>query len=454
MKNRLTEPDPTEFRPFFDSDPDMPGSGLRSGDNIVHNKTELANNLRLITERLDQFKSVAVGIWVGVGSRDERPEEGGISHFIEHMIFKGTQKRTALDIAKEIDQIGGMSNAFTSKEFTCFHAKVMSDHLPVVTELLTDIFLNSRFSPEDFERERQVILQEIRMVEDTPDELVHVLFSENLFPSAALGRPVMGSIETVSSIDRDAIYDYLDRTYRPPRIVISAAGDVEHGALVDLLEPSFGALPTGNNHNGRNESSKGPGAGLCLHYKELEQVHVCLGGLFPGVRDDRRFPAALLNIILGGNMSSRLFQEIRENRGLAYSVYSFFSAYLDVGMMGVYAGVDPSNTGETTRLILAELEKLRDGRLDEEELAAAREHLKGSIILGSESVDNRMTRLAKNEITYGRRIDFEEIIEKVDQVTVDQVTSVARDYLRPEQLNLTVLGPAKESDLPLDMLAG
>jgi predicted Zn-dependent peptidase len=225
---------------------------------------------------------------------------------------------------------------------------------------------------------------------------------------------------------------------------------VDHDELAGLLEPSFGPLQTGDGAGERRPPQPSPG--LSLHHRELEQVHLCLGGAFPGVRDERRYPAALLNIILGGNMSSRLFQEIRENRGLAYSVYSFFSAYLDAGMLGVYAGVDPGKTEETARLIAAELDKLRDGGLDDEELGAAREHLKGSIILGSESVDNRMTRLAKNEITYGRRIEFDEIIEKVEQVTVDQVVNVARDYLRPEQLSVTVLGPAREENIPRELL--
>ncbi|MFH1134765.1 MAG: pitrilysin family protein [Pseudomonadota bacterium] len=416
----------------------------------MNQKTTLKNNLRIVTENIPHVKSVSVGIWVNVGSRDETEAEGGISHFIEHMIFKGTARRDALQIAKEIDQVGGMSNAFTSKEFTCFHAKVMSDHLPLVTDLLTDIFLGSLFGEEDLERERQVILQEIRMVEDTPDELVHILFSRNLWPGHAVGRPVMGAVETVGSIGPAEIRDYLQRAYRPPKIVVAAAGDLEHRAFVDLIAPAFERLPEGEPFP--RIAPPPTATGMRTVFKELEQVHLCLGAGFPNVLDDKRFAAAILNIILGGNMSSRLFQEIREKRGLAYSVYSFFSAYLDTGMLGVYAGVDSAQTAETVRLILVELKKFRDGLLDQVELKAATEHLKGSIILGSESVDNRMTRLAKNEITYGRNIDFDEVLDRINAVTLDEVVNLAEEYLRPENLNLTVLGPVNGDVIPPDAL--
>ena len=413
-------------------------------------KTDLDNSLRIVTERIEHVKSASVGIWVNIGSRDEDDSEAGISHFIEHMIFKGTAKRNALQIAKEIDQIGGMSNAFTSKEFTCFHAKVMSDHLPIVTDLLTDIFLNSHFNHDDLERERQVILQEIKMVEDTPDELVHILFSKNLWPGDPVGRPVMGSFETVSSIGQKEIRNYLDRTYQAPKIVISAAGDLDHQAVVDLMGPAFSSLPQAKLNN--LDRTPNAGTGLKIFPKELEQVHLCLGTIFPSVLDESRYAAALLNIILGGNMSSRLFQEIREKRGLAYSVYSFFSAYLDTGMLGIYAGVEPGKAVQTTSLILAELAKLRRGDLDSQELRAAQEHLKGSIILGSESVDNRMTRLAKNEITYNRHIEFDEILDAVKKVTVDQVVDIAREYMDPEKLSGTFLGPLGQEHIPANIL--
>jgi len=416
----------------------------------MFNKTDLDNRLRFVTERMPHVKSVSVGIWVNVGSRDERQDESGISHLIEHMIFKGTVRRTARQIAKEIDQVGGMSNAFTSKEFTCFHAKVMSDHFPLVTDLLTDIFINSLFDPGDLERERQVILQEISMIEDTPDELVHVLFCRDLWPEAPLGRPVMGTMETVSAFGRDEIRGYLDRNYLPPKIVIAAAGDIEHQAFVDLMGPAFESLSQAESDN--KDGVPQVNTGVNVIGRSLEQVHICLGTRFPSALDERRYAAALLNIILGGNMSSRLFQEIRENRGLAYSVYSFISAYMDTGLLGVYAGVEPNKTIETTRLILVELAKLRDGVLTETELKAAQEHLKGGIVLGAESTDNRMIRLAKNEITFQRYIDFDEVLDAVSKVTVDQVVDLARGFLGTEDLNLTILGPVDESDVPADLL--
>ncbi|MDY6851353.1 MAG: pitrilysin family protein [Thermodesulfobacteriota bacterium] len=416
----------------------------------MFNKTDLDNGLRFVTERMPHVKSVSVGIWVNVGSRDERQGESGISHLIEHMIFKGTARRTARQIATEIDQVGGMSNAFTSKEFTCFHAKVMSDHLPLVTDLLTDIFLNSLFGLDDLERERQVILQEISMIEDTPDELVHVLFCRNLWPEAPLGRPVMGTIETVSGFGRDEIQGYLERNYVPPKIVIAATGDVEHQAFVDLMGPAFESLSRAK--SGMASSAPQVNTGVNVISRNLEQAHICLGSRFPSALDERRYAAALLNIILGGNMSSRLFQEIRENRGLAYSVYSFISAYIDTGLLGVYAGVEPGKTLETTQLILAELAKLREGVLTETELKAAREHLKGGIVLGSESTDNRMIRLAKNEITYQRYIEFDEILDAVSKVGPDQIVALARDFLESENLSLTVLGSVDETDLPAGLL--
>lgn len=417
----------------------------------MYKKTDLNNGVRLITERIEHVKSVSVGIWVNVGSRHEEISEGGISHLIEHMIFKGTRRRDALQIAKEIDQVGGMSNAFTSKEFTCFHAKVMSDHLPLVTDLLTDIFLESLFDPEDLERERQVILQEIKMVEDTPDEMIHVLFSKNLWPGEPVGRPVMGTFETVGNMGREQITQYLARNYLPPRILIAAAGDLSHEALVDLMGPAFEALPQNNSRNHQSEPKSA--TGINLTSKDLEQLHLCLGTRFPSIMSEKRFAAAVLNVILGGNMSSRLFQEIREKRGLAYAVYSFFTAYVDMGQFGVYAGVEPEQTVDTIRLIIAELNKIRKGDIESSEIHAAREHLKGSIILGSESVDNRMTRLAKNEFTYGRYIDFDEVLRQIASVTIDEVVELAQTHLKPENLSLSLLGPLAEADLPGDLLS-
>jgi predicted Zn-dependent peptidase len=417
----------------------------------VYNITTYDNDLRVVTERIDLFKSVSVGIWVNVGSRDESLSEAGISHLIEHMIFKGTARRTAWDIAKEIDQVGGIINAFTGKEFTCFYAKVMGDHLPLVADLLTDIFLSSNFDPLELERERQVILQEIRMLEDTPDELVHSLFAENLWPGQSVGRPIMGTAASVAGFDRDRVHGYLKRHYQPHKMVVAAAGLLDHQELVDLLGPAFAALTAGD--GAVHDRPPVPSPGLRVSARDLEQAHFCLGGPFPSMLDQRRFAATVLNIILGGNMSSRLFQEIREKRGLAYSVYSFYTPFLNSGMIGVYAGVEPGRLVETAALVLEQIAQLRGGRVGPAELRSAKEHLKGSIALSSESVDNRMIRLAKNELTYRRHIDFEEIIDAVERVTVDDVVALAEDYLKPKDLNLTVLGPLSGTDIPADLLS-
>jgi len=415
-----------------------------------YRKTTFDNGLRILTERVPHVKSVSVGIWVNIGSRDENESEAGLSHFIEHMIFKGTARRDALQIAKEIDQIGGMANAFTSKEYTCFHARVMSDHLPLATDLLIDIFLHSVFDFEDIDRERQVILQEINMVEDTPDEHIHVLFGQNFWPGAPLGRPVLGTVETISRAGREEIYQYLKRHYLPTKIIIAAVGNLEHKAFVDLIGPSLEAMPAVEDNLVRQPPEVK--TDVTITAKELEQVHFCLGSPFPTAVDERRYAAAMLSTILGGNMSSRLFQEIRENRGLAYSIYSFLSTYIDAGLLGIYAGIGQKQVNEVIRLILAELKKLRMGEIKDSELKAAREYLKGGIALNLESTDNLMTRLARNEVTYHRNVSYEEIVTSINRVAKDQIVGLAEEYFQPQSLALTVLGSVSENELQPDIL--
>jgi len=411
----------------------------------LYRKTILENGLRVLTEKVPYVKSVSVGIWVTCGSRDETEAEAGLSHFIEHMIFKGTARRNAHQIAREIDQTGGMANAYTSKEFTCFHARVKSDHLPLAVDLLTDIFLHSIFDAEDIDRERQVILQEINMIEDTPDEHIYVLFGQNLWPKAALGRPILGTVETVSRARREDLFQYLNKHYLPDRIVVAAAGDVDHQAFVDLVGPSLDAMPA--RENKRSYRKPEVATGLKVTQKKLEQVHFCLGTPFTSSLDDRRYAGAVLNTILGGNMSSRLYQEIREKRGLAYVIFSFLVTYMDTGLLGVYAGVSREDTAEAVRLTLVELSRLRDGGIKEADINAAKEYLKGGIALDLESTDNIMTRLVKNETTYQRYISFEEVMSAIDRVTKDQVVALAEDYFRQENLALTVLGDLPENGL-------
>jgi predicted Zn-dependent peptidase len=405
----------------------------------IYRKTVLQNGARIITETMPHVRSVSTGIWVDAGSRDEEADEGGMSHLVEHMIFKGTATRSALDIAKELDAIGGMSNAFTCQEQTCFHAKVLDIHLNKVVDLLLDIFRNSLFKSEDLEREKMVVLQEISMVEDTPDEYVHVLFNRSFWGDNALGKPILGDAEVVKGFDQQKIVSYIHKRYRPSRLVISAAGHIDHDRFVDLLRIPLEKMEPEDGHYQRQTPSIAKIANV--HMKPLEQVHVCLGTRGPAAVDDFRYVDTILTTILGGNMSSRLFQKIREERGLAYSVYSHVSTYSDVGLLGVYMAVRPDSLPEALDLVFEEFGKLRSGQLDQSELDAAKDYLKGSILLSAESTDNRMSRLAKNEILFQRLIPFEEVLKRIDEVTKDQLIEQAGSRLDPKGISVTVLGP-------------
>ena len=412
-------------------------------------KTVLDNGVRVLTERLPQAFSVTVGLWIEVGSRDEDPPRSGISHFIEHMAFKGTEHRSPLDIAREIDRLGGQANAFTSKENTCYHARALAARLPEICDLLLDLLLRPAYHPEELERERQVIMQEISSQEDTPDELVHVLFGQNFWPGHPLGRPVLGFADTVGTIDRQAILDYQRQHYQPEGLVMAAVGDLEHRQVVELVSEALGALPMAPRSNHRAAPTASPG--LHVVPRPLEQVHMVLGHPAPSAVHPDRFTAALLNLILGGNMSSRLFQEIREKRGLAYSVYSFLSAYSDSGVLGVYLGVSPSRAAEALRVARAEVEHLAAGPVSQEELADAKENLTGSILLAAENPENRMSRLARNEINFGRDIPLEEVVAQVEAVSAEDVSRLAGELLTPEGLSATVLGPADADELAKEM---
>ena len=417
----------------------------------MHHKTVLKNGVRILSEKLEHFRSVSLGIWVNVGSREEKAQENGISHFIEHMIFKGTQSRNSLEIAKQLDAIGGLSNAFTGKETTCFHSRVLDKHFSSLAEILLDIFLKSAFDPVEMDRERQVILQEINMVEDTPDEQVHVLFNHLFWMKHPLGMSILGTGETVSGIDKESILHYIKKFYTPDRITIAAAGNIDHDVLLGYFQPLFESIePTHESHPRIVPDIHG---GVLCHYKETEQVHICLGGKAPHLSSDLRFAGAILNTILGGSMSSRLFQEIREKRGLAYSVYSFLSGYIDTGLLGVYVGTDPKEVNSVLGLVNREIKRILKGELSESDLAEAREHLIGGILLGAESPDSRMMRLAKNEYVFGRYVDFDEMVAKLEKVTIEDMIDVAKETFRDQAVSLVVLGPTKEEDLDLGCLS-
>jgi predicted Zn-dependent peptidase len=413
----------------------------------LYQKTVLQNGIRIVTEKIPYFHSVSTGIWVNVGSRDEQESERGITHLIEHMFFKGTEHRSALDIAKQLDAVGGLANAYTSKEQVCLHAKVLDKHLPLVVDILTDIFLNSVFDPSEIDRERQVILQEISMIEDTPDEYVHILLQELFWKDNPLGWPIYGTAAQVQEIGKDNILTYVRRTFHPGRIVIAAAGNVEHQAFVDLVAP-------------RMETLNGCSANLDRHTpkdhhlvkiipKNLEQVQLCLGWRGCSNLDENRFACHLLNVVLGSSMSSRLFQEVRERRGLAYSIYSFSNSHEDTGMLGVYTGTSMEQVQETLDIIYDELVRLTREPISEAEITAAKEHLTGSMYLNAESTDSRVNRLAKNETLFGRLVPFEEIEEKIEMTSSQSIQEWFRSVFGSQNLATLLFGPVQSDQLNL-----
>ncbi len=383
-----------------------------------------------------------MGVWLNVGARDETDDQSGLSHFIEHMIFKGTTRRSAYQIAKEFDAIGGHTNAFTSMENTCYHARVMDAHLTTMVDILSDIFLNSVFDPAEVERERPVILQEIGMVEDTPEEYVHLLAADNFFSGHPLGRSILGNPDNILKFDAENIRSFFNRFYHPERIVIAIAGNIDHDHLVDLLAPTFSAIKIGKPLPVRTTPQFSPGTEV--HTRSLEQVHLCLATPGMSVTDPRRFTFSLLNTIMGGNMSSRLFQIIRERNGLAYAVYSFITSHVDTGMFGVYAGIQSANVRRTLELIHQTMDQMRTTAVDAEGLQDAKEYTKGNLYLAAESVDNQMVRLAQNEIHFNTHIPLSDVIRQVESVRVEEIQELACQLFEPEQIALTLLGPVED----------
>jgi predicted Zn-dependent peptidase len=413
-------------------------------------KAILKNGVRILTQKRPHTRSVSMGVWVNVGARDENLTENGLSHFIEHMIFKGTRRRSAYQIAKEFDAIGGNTNAFTTMENTCYHAKVMDTHTEVMVDILSDIFLNSVFDPQEIEKERPVVLQEIGMIEDSPDEYVHLLSGKNFWGDNPLGRSILGNPKNIIRFDADLIKNFFKRLYQPERIVISTAGNVEHAFIMDRVGPTFESIPPENTLAERLTPQSQ--SLVDLNYRKLEQVHLCLGTMGLSITDPRRYPYALLNTILGGNMSSRLFQEIREKRGLAYSVYSFITSHVDTGMFGVYAAVDPKRAIETTELLLREIARLKNECVDSSELQGAIEYTKGGLLLASENNDNHMVRNAQNEIHFNRDIPLQEVIQQVESVTAEDICELSRSLFQKNKMVLTALGSVKEKKPFEDLL--
>mgnify|MGYP001570786798 FL=1 len=437
-------------------------------------KDYLKHGIKLITEEMPDAESASIGIWVKKGSRDETPLLGGVSHFIEHLLFKGTVKRTALDIAREIEGVGGVLNAFTGREYTCFYAKVLNKDIRVAVELLSDILMNSLFDKNELEKERLVVLQEIKMVEDTPDDLIHDLFADAMWAGQAVGRPVLGTKKTVESFSRQTVVDYFKKNYRVDSIFITVAGGIKHKNVVKLLNRAFGSLKnrgcglgkgakpvppvlsgaegSGAEGTGKTQRPTAPIAcpGGKVVRRKLEQVHFCIGvPTVPQPHPDRH-KLYLLNTILGGGMSSRLFQEVREKRGLAYSVYSYLNLMMDAGALVIYAGTSKEDFKKAVRLILGECRKITES-VSTKELKNAKEQLKGGMLLALDTSDSRMMKAARDEIYFGRTQSVKEIVASIDAVKARDVTDAAGNIFSPRNMTMVAVGKVAEEDLPASL---
>jgi predicted Zn-dependent peptidase len=407
-------------------------------------KEHLINGLPVVMEPIRNMRSVVLGIWVKVGSRHEPPEKNGISHFLEHMFFKGTKKRSAKDIAFEIDSLGGELNAFTSRENTTFYIKVLDEFLEKGLELLSDIFLNSTFPEEDIGKEKKIIKEEIKMVEDTPDDYIHDLSNQTIWGNSGLGQPVLGRRDTIKLFTKDDLISHIRKYYGTKDIVVSCAGNFETEHLLSLLNKNLGHLRRGS------EPWRGAAPDFAnkveVFSKQLSEAHICLGIKGIPQASDERYSLFTINTILGAGVSSRLFQEIREKRGLAYSIYSFIASYIDTGVWGVYAGVSRKKVREVIELILAEIYNLKD-TVNETELQRAKNQLKGNIILGLESTSSRMNNIARQEIYYGKYYSPREIMNEIDSITIKQIKELTEQLVQKECFSLTIYGPVVADDL-------
>lgn len=413
-------------------------------------KSTLQNGIQVVSEAITHSHSVAIGIWVTNGSRHDKRGMSGVAHFIEHLLFKGTGSRSALDIAREIDSVGGVLNAFTCREYVCYYAKVLNESLPKAVELLSDIFLHSTFDPAEIEKERKVVLQEIRMLRDSPESYIHELFCQSFWKSHPLGMSIAGTEESVGKLSRNIILTSRNERFRTEDIIIAAAGKVSHRELVSLLEGLFAEVEEGS-------CQKDPELPVCekrieIISKDLEQAHLCIGTKALPQDSPQRYAGYVLNTILGGSISSRLFQEVREEKGLAYSVYSYVLSHSDTGTLVVYAGTKQEKILEVIEIILQQLRTLKREPVSSEELEFAREHLKGNLLLSLESTDNRMTKLAKNEIYFGRQVSLPEIVSALERVSARDVLELCREMFCDEYLTLEVLGKMDAASLPASSL--
>ena len=414
-----------------------------------YRKSVLPNGIRILTERMPHVRSVAVGVWVETGSRHEPEARGGVSHLIEHLVFKGTATRTAQDIARTMDSVGGQMDAFTTKENTCFYVQVLDEHLPLAVDLLTDILLHPLFDAEELEREKSVVLQEIRMVEDTPDDVIHDLFAAQVWSDHPLGRPILGTRELVTGFGRDGIAEHFGEEYVPPQIIIAVAGNVTHEQVVELFGRGFNGFTRGARPRTGSTPRLHPGVNIV--HKPLEQVHLVMG--FPGLRHaaPERYAMFLLNDVIGGSMSSRLFQEIRERQGLVYSIHTGAQAYADTGVLYVQAATDAQNFSKVLKSVLKELRDLKKDGITADELKRAKDHLKGSLMLSLESTSSRMNRLAKHEMHLGAFLTMDAMLASIDGVKHEEVQALVTEVIDEDRLALTTLGPLDRRNLPAEL---
>lgn len=403
----------------------------------MYQKNVLPNGVRVITEKIDHVRSAAVGLWIGAGSRDETQGYEGISHFIEHMLFKGTEKRSAREIAETLEAVGGQLNAFTTKELTCYFAKVLDENVNLAIDVLCDMFFNSRFDPAEIEKEKNVVLEEIKMYQDSPDDLIHDLFSQYIWNNHPLGKSVLGAADSVKELNREKIRYYLDNFYTPDKIVLAVAGKIEPEEVLNRISV-FGDFQRQRKKN--NQDLPIADTVRKSIKKDTEQMHLIIGVPGLGQDDEDIFALHIINSILGGGLSSRLFQEIREQRGLAYSVYSYHSTYIDSGLFAVYAGTSPNNTEEVIKCIINEINKIKAEGILEEDLEKTKAQIKGNLYLGLESVSSRMSRLGKTELSFGRVKTAEEAVEELEKVTVEDVKRLMERLWIKDKISVLTLG--------------
>jgi predicted Zn-dependent peptidase len=412
----------------------------------------LPNGLIILTEEMQHIRSVSIGIWIKTGSRDEDPQWNGISHFVEHMVFKGTKHRTAEDIARQVDSIGGNMDAFTAKECICFNVKVLDEHLPIALEVLGDLALNPIFDGQDISRERGVILEEIKMDEDSPDYLVHEIFAQNFWKDHPLGKPILGTKDTVKKFERERVLEFYGQRFLPGNLIVCAAGNLKHEQFVELAAKHFGQMKPGK--NGFHGAPPKTASRIILRNKKaLEQVQICVGVPSHPIAHEKRHASYILNTLLGGGMSSRLFQNIRERQGLAYAIYSDLNPYRDTGCLSVYAGTSRESAAKVVQSIVSEFRKLKAEPVPEEELRRAKDQLKGSLMLSLESSTARMSNLARQEMYFDRFYGMDQLIERIEAVTAQDLKELADEFFHTDSIAVTVLGNLNGLKLRREQLA-